>query len=159
MWHAAILHEYEHHHLCIDNKIKLIKIWITYCIIHLATNRYERSKLSAMFYHIILCSPIIYVHWRFFTMDFVKQCPNTYELRISRSRINNCSTLDSYHCLKTEDNGLRELCISPIWIKGGRLYLIKFVFFIPSFKYLGSYYATAKPLYNREERHSFEGTV
>uniref|UniRef100_A0A8W8KJ61 Uncharacterized protein n=1 Tax=Magallana gigas TaxID=29159 RepID=A0A8W8KJ61_MAGGI len=51
-------------------------------------------------------------------MDFVKQCPNTYESRISRSRINNCSTLDSYHCLKTEYNGLREICISPIWIKG-----------------------------------------
>lgn len=51
-------------------------------------------------------------------MDFVKQCPNTYESRISRFRINNCSTLDSYHCLKTDDNGLREICISPIWMEG-----------------------------------------
>ncbi|XP_065933979.1 uncharacterized protein [Magallana gigas] len=51
-------------------------------------------------------------------MDFVKQCPNTYKSRISRFRINNCSTLDSYHCLKTEDNGLREICISPIWMEG-----------------------------------------
>lgn len=57
----------------------------------------------------------------FSTMVAVKQCPNTSEVRTSRSNINKCQTLENYHCLKTEDGQLRELCTSPIWIEAGRL--------------------------------------
>uniref|UniRef100_K1RFZ6 Uncharacterized protein n=1 Tax=Magallana gigas TaxID=29159 RepID=K1RFZ6_MAGGI len=50
-------------------------------------------------------------------MASIKQCPGTSEDRTSRSNINKCPTLDNYHCLKTEDGQLRELCTSPIWIE------------------------------------------
>lgn len=54
-------------------------------------------------------------------MASIEQCPGTSEARTSRSNINKCPTLDNYHCLKTEDGQLRELCTSPIWIEAGRL--------------------------------------
>uniref|UniRef100_A0A8W8KGN2 Uncharacterized protein n=1 Tax=Magallana gigas TaxID=29159 RepID=A0A8W8KGN2_MAGGI len=53
-------------------------------------------------------------------MASIKQCPGTSEDRTSRSNINKCPTLDNYHCLKTEDGQLRELCTSPIWIEAGK---------------------------------------
>lgn len=54
-------------------------------------------------------------------MVAIEQCSNTSEERTSRSNINKCPTLENYHCLKTEDGQLRELCTSPIWIEAGRL--------------------------------------
>lgn len=53
-------------------------------------------------------------------MASIEQCPGTSEARTSRSNINKCPTLDNYHCLKTEDGQLRELCTSPIWIEAGK---------------------------------------
>lgn len=63
---------------------------------------------------------ILVVFIVFFTMASIKQCPGTSEDRTSRSNINKCPTLDNYHCLKTEDGQLRELCTSPIWIEAGK---------------------------------------
>lgn len=54
-------------------------------------------------------------------MVAIEQCPTTLGGRTSRSDINKCPSLDNYHCLKTEDGQLRELCTSPIWIEAGRL--------------------------------------
>ncbi|XP_052718970.1 uncharacterized protein LOC128190809 [Crassostrea angulata] len=53
-------------------------------------------------------------------MVAIEQCSNTSEERTSRSNINKCPTLENYHCLKTEDGQLRELCTSPIWIEAGK---------------------------------------
>lgn len=70
-----------------------------------------------------------------FTMASIKQCPGTSEARTSRSNINKCPTLDNYHCLKTEDGQLRELCTRPIWIEAGKfkkktiLINVNFVFY------------------------------
>lgn len=54
-------------------------------------------------------------------MASIKQCQGTSEDRTLRSNIYKCPTLDNYHCLKTEDGQLRELCTSPIWIEAGKL--------------------------------------
>ncbi|XP_062577027.1 uncharacterized protein LOC134238927 [Saccostrea cucullata] len=53
-------------------------------------------------------------------MSYISECPVTESAWNQRSVVKACSPPGNYHCVRTQDGGIRELCTHPIWMQAGK---------------------------------------